>query len=153
MIIQTFYNGVTQAVQSTIDMAPGGTLMNKIEDEAFNLIEDMALNNFQWSTERWQPKWVRGKLEVDALTLLSAKVDAMTQRLDCMNVNVVNSSAPPPCEICYSIEHVTLNCQVGSPFFQDSSEVNYVQNLNPRLTYDLYSNTYNLGWRNHPNFL
>ena len=60
--------------------------MNKTEDEAYNLIEEMALNNFQWSTERGQPKRVGGKLEVDALTLLSAKVDAMTQRLDCMNV-------------------------------------------------------------------
>jgi len=40
-------------------------------------------------------KRVRGKLKVDALTLLSAKVDAMTQRLVRMNVNAVNSSAPP----------------------------------------------------------
>ena len=60
---------------------------------------------------------------VDALTLLFAKVDAMTQRLDHINVNAVNSSAPPPCEICASIEHVTLNCQVRSPFSQDPNEV------------------------------
>ena len=90
--------------------------MNKIEDEAYSLIEDMALNNFQWSTERGQLKWVGDKLEVDTLTLLSAKVDAMTQRLDRMNVNTVNSSAPPPYEIYGSIEHVTLSCQVRSPF-------------------------------------
>ena len=69
--------------------------MNKMKDEAYNLIEEMALNNFQWSTERGQPKRVEGKLEVTTLTLLFAKVDAMIQRLDCMNVNVVNSSAPP----------------------------------------------------------
>ena len=50
----------------------------------------------------------------------------MTQRLDHINVNAVNSSVPPPCEICGSIEYVTLNYQVGSPFSQDSSEVNYV---------------------------
>ena len=59
---------------------------------------------------------VGGKLKIDALTLLSAKTDAMTQRLDRMNVNTVNSSVSFPCEICGSIEHVTLNCQVGSPF-------------------------------------
>jgi len=41
----------------------------------------MALNNFQWSTERGQLKRVGGKLEVDALTLLSAKVNIITQRL------------------------------------------------------------------------
>jgi len=87
-------------MRSTIDAAVGGTLMNDLEDEACNLIEEMTLNNFQWSSKRYQPKWVGGKLEVDALTFLSAEVDAMTQRLDCINGNIVNSSVPPPCEIC-----------------------------------------------------
>jgi len=97
-------------------------------------------------------KRVGGKLELDALTFLSTKVDAMTQRLDRMNINAVNSSAFLPCEICGSIKHVTLNCQVRSPFFQDSSEVSYVQSFNLRLANDAYSSTYNSGWRNHPNF-
>ena len=78
MIIQAFYNGVTQSVRFIIDTAAVGTLMHKTEDEAYNLIEEMALNNFQWSSERSQSKWVGGKLEVDALTLHNAKVDAMT---------------------------------------------------------------------------
>ena len=49
MIIQAFYKGVTQSIRFTINVAVGGTLMNKIEDEAYNLIEEMALNNFQLS--------------------------------------------------------------------------------------------------------
>ena len=44
---QAFYNGVTQFVTSTIDAGTGGTLISKIKDEAYNLIEEMALNNFQ----------------------------------------------------------------------------------------------------------
>jgi len=78
----------------------------------------------------------------------------MTQRLEQLNVNAVNSNAPPPsCEICGSINHLTENCQVGSPFVQNTSDqVNYVDNFNPRPTNDLFSNTYNLGWRNHLNF-
>ena len=106
--------------------------MSKTDDEAYNLIKKMELNNFQWSIERIQPKLVGGKLEINTLTLLSAKVDAITQRPDRMNVNAVNSSAPSPCEVCGSVEHVTLNCQDGSPFLEDPSEVNYVQNFNPR---------------------
>jgi len=70
--------------------------MSKTEDEAYNLIEEMALNNFQWSTDRTQLKRVGGKHEVNAITLLSTKVDDMTQRLDQMNVNTMNSSAPFP---------------------------------------------------------
>jgi len=84
--------------------------MSKTEDEAYNLIKEMTLNNFQLSIKRGQPNWVRGKLGVDALTLFYAKVDPMTQRLDQMNVNAVNSSACSPYEICGSVKHVTLNC-------------------------------------------
>ena len=58
-IMQIFYNAFTQALRSTINATVGGTFMNKIEDEAYNLIEEMALNNFQWSSKRAQPKRVR----------------------------------------------------------------------------------------------
>ena len=53
--------------------------MSKTEEEAYNLIEEIALNNYQWSSERGQPKRVRGKYDIDALTLLTAKMDAITQ--------------------------------------------------------------------------
>jgi len=46
MVVQTFHNGVTQLVRSLIDAAAGGTLMSKTEEEAYNFIEEMALNNF-----------------------------------------------------------------------------------------------------------
>jgi len=82
MVVQTFYNRVTQPVRSMIDAAAGGTLMSKTEEEAYNLIEEMALNNYQWSNERGQPKRVGGKYEIDALTLRTAKMDVMTQKLD-----------------------------------------------------------------------
>ena len=39
----------------------------KTEDEAYDLLEEMTLTNFQCSNERGQPKRVGGKLEVDAL--------------------------------------------------------------------------------------
>ena len=65
--------------------------------------------------------------------------------------NAVNSSAPPHVN-CGSVDHLTLNCQVGSPFAQDTNGVNYVNNFNQRPTNDPYSKTYNLGWGNHPNF-
>ena len=64
--------------------------MNKMEDEAYNLIEEMILDNYQWSSDREQYKKVGGKLEIDELTLLFAKIDAMAQRLDRLNVNATN---------------------------------------------------------------
>ena len=74
--------------------------MNKTEDEAYNLIEEIVLNNYQWSNERSQPKRVGGKLELHAIALLYAKVDAMTQGLEHLYVNSVSSNVPSPsCEI------------------------------------------------------
>ena len=94
-------------------MAARGTLISKTKDEAYNLIKEMALNNFQQSSERAQPKEVRGKLQLDAISTLSSKVDAMSQKLECLNVNDV-SAPSPSCDTCGSASHLTVHCQVGS---------------------------------------
>ena len=47
MVVQTFYNGVTQPVGSMINATVGGTLVSKTEDKAYNLIEEMILNYYQ----------------------------------------------------------------------------------------------------------
>ena len=100
-----------------IDAAARGTLMSKTEEEAYNLIEEMVLNNYQRSSEHGQPKRVGGKYDIVALTLLTAKMDSMTQKLDKLNVNAVNSCAISPlCDRCGSLDHLTENCQVGNPF-------------------------------------
>ena len=70
--------------------------MSKTEEEAYNLTEEMALNNFQWSNERAQPKRVGGKYELDAITLLIIKMNAITQKLDKLNVHAIDSCAPFP---------------------------------------------------------
>ena len=121
--------------------------MNKAKDNAYNLIEEMTLNNYQWSNERSQPKRVRHKLELDAISMLYTTVDAMSQRIERFNVNSIRLSTPSPsCEICESIDYLTVNFQVRFSFAQDVSEpINYINNFNPRPTNDPFSNTYNPG--------
>ena len=46
MVVQTFDDRVSQPVRSMIDAAVGGTLVSKTEEEAYNLIEVMALNTY-----------------------------------------------------------------------------------------------------------
>jgi len=70
--------------------------MNKMEDESCNLIEEIALNNYLWCNWRSQPKRVGGKLELDVISMLFAKVDATSQTLERLNVNSVSSSIPSP---------------------------------------------------------
>jgi len=93
-------------------------------------------------------------LELNAITLLSAKIDDMTQMLEHLNVNSVSSNAPSiSCEVYGSIDRLTVNCQFGCSFVENASDqANYVNNYNPRLTNDPSSNAYNSGWRNDPNF-
>ncbi|XP_052197322.1 uncharacterized protein LOC127804491 [Diospyros lotus] len=113
----------------TIDAAAGGALMGKEIDEAYNLLEEMANNNHQWSSERSMPRRTAGVHEIDAMTALNAKV----------------------CEICVG-PYVTHECEAGISFIpQPSEQVNYVANQGGR-QFNPNENTYNLGWRNHPNF-
>jgi len=137
MVVQIFYNGVTQPVRSMIDAAAGGTLMIKTEEEAFNLIEEMALNNYQWSNERGHPRGLEASMISMLLLYLLKKMDATTGKLDKLNVNVVNSYPPSPsCDKCGSHGHVSENCQVGNPFAPSLVEhVAYVNNFQPRLNH------------------
>jgi len=65
-------------------------------------------------------------------------MDAMTQRLDRLNVNKVNACGPSPtCDSCGSFDHLTMNYQVRNPFAPSSSDqVAYVNNFQPRPTHD-----------------
>ena len=127
--------------------------LSKTADEAYNLIEEIALNNYEWSNERGQPKRVGGKFDVDTLTLLTAKMDLMTQRLDHLNVNAVDACPLSlTCDRYGSFNHVTMHCQIGNLFVSSSSEpVAYVNNFQPMPTNNPYSNTYNPSWKHHPN--
>lgn len=52
LIIHTFYNGLLYNTRLSIDVAAGGTLMDKPYDKANQLIENMAQNHYQWGGER-----------------------------------------------------------------------------------------------------
>jgi len=136
-----------------IEVMASGTL-SKMERESYNLIEEMALNHYQWSNECGQPKRVGGKFDVDAVTLLTAKRDTMIQRLDRLNVNAVNLCASSPnCDQCGSHDHEMVNYQVGNSFAPSPSEhVAYVNNFQARPNHHSYFNTYNPGWKHHLNF-
>jgi len=72
--------------------------------------------------ERTPFKKASGEFDVDALTSLTSKMNVITQRLDRLNVIVVIAYVPsPPWDSYRPFGHVTLNCQIGSPFAQSSS--------------------------------
>ncbi|KAJ9562420.1 hypothetical protein OSB04_007580 [Centaurea solstitialis] len=80
LIIQTFRNGLKQDVRTSIDAVASGSIVNKTPAATKALIEDMASNNYLYPTERSTSR-KRGKLDVDALTLLSRKFDSFSTNI------------------------------------------------------------------------
>jgi hypothetical protein len=83
--------------------------------------------------------------ELSSLDHVNAKVDALTQKIDSLTITPTATVAAvaPNCEICGVQGNTAPECQllIGT----STDQVNYAQG-NP------YSNTYNPGWKNHPNF-
>ncbi|XP_060963430.1 uncharacterized protein LOC133032939 [Cannabis sativa] len=70
--VHNFYTGLLNNTRTLIDVAAGGAFMRKSANEAFELLEEMAITNQQWSIEKGPTKKVAGMQEVDAITKLTA---------------------------------------------------------------------------------
>ncbi|KAI3445417.1 hypothetical protein Pfo_002082 [Paulownia fortunei] len=119
--VQTFYNGLSGATRTLMDATAGGALMGKIHEEAYNLLETMAANAYQWPSERIAPKKVLGVHDVDAFATLTAQVTAvLSQQFNSMHTN----PAPIAVEVCNfcSGPHHNIECQVGNPFAPSQQE-------------------------------
>ncbi|XP_052185205.1 uncharacterized protein LOC127796840 [Diospyros lotus] len=108
----------------------GGTLMRKTPEEAYELLEEMAANSYQWDNERVNKKGV-GIYNVDSITALSVQIAELNKNLGNLGVSAMNASSSSSsshflsCELCGRGGHASVDCQVGNPFSS--------------------------GWRSHPN--
>ncbi|KAG8499370.1 hypothetical protein CXB51_005835 [Gossypium anomalum] len=146
--VQTFHNGLNPSTRQMIDAVAGGTLNNKTPEEAYEFIEEMSLNNYQWQVMRTKPSKSVGVFNLDAVTMLSNQVELLNKKID---------------GLCGSTQiHSVMQCDTSRggmdnseylPFgpSMENEQMNYMGN-NPRPQNNPYNNTYNAGWRNHPNF-
>jgi len=72
--VQNFYNGLNASTRTLIDAASEGAFMSKSQDDAYNLLEEMAMNNYQCPNERSTQKKTIGAHEIDAITVLTTQV-------------------------------------------------------------------------------
>ena len=134
----------------TIDVIAQGFFMSKTPNDAYNLLETMASNNYQWQGDRSTPKRIARMREVDSCNLLNAKIDMLTKKIE-VSSKVQNLVSVYSCEY-YEGGHSTLECQSGFSSQDSSNEQLNALNNFQRNQGNPYSNTYNPGWRNHPNF-
>ena len=129
--------------------------MGKSIDIAKALLENMASYNYHWSSERPTTKRSGAKYEVDVLTLLVCWVDMLAQRLDKVGTSLILGSSSGILVRVYAIfetcgvqEHVSVEQYNGPPTIKHD---NALHNFNIPEHNNPYSNSYNSGWKSHPN--
>ncbi|XP_050104654.1 uncharacterized protein LOC126584261 [Malus sylvestris] len=144
--MQIFYDGLTQTCQSTVDNAAGGALKKKNAQESYNIYEMLGSSA--------QHKDLRGKkvgiYETSSNHELSLQVSNLEKKLEAV-LNMVPKTNEV-CAICNIPNHLTHQCpsrEAYPEFVQE--QVNLMNSYNQRPRNDVYSNTYNPGWRDHPN--
>ncbi|KAL5563618.1 hypothetical protein UlMin_033365 [Ulmus minor] len=135
--------------ETIVDAASNGALMSKTYNEAYALLERMANNNYQWPTERVPAgRRIAGVHEVSEITSLTAQIASL--------VNTLNNQQATPHQSVNSVQGTGESCVLcnGTHRFEscpsNPESVCYVGNMNRNN--NPFSNTYNPGWRQHPNF-
>ncbi|KAL4342153.1 hypothetical protein GQ457_08G025220 [Hibiscus cannabinus] len=141
-----FYNGVNAPTRMMLDASANGTLLDKSPEEAFEILDRIANNDYQFPTSRLgSGRRTSGKLELDANDSVSAQLSAITNHLkNLQKPSDVREAKALSCIHCEGNRHAT-DCPVMH------EQANYLGNYN-RNSNNPYSNTYNPGWRQHPNF-
>ncbi|XP_062103150.1 uncharacterized protein LOC133814170 [Humulus lupulus] len=149
--METFYNGLNAASRMVLDASANGAILSKSYNEAFEILERIASNNYQWSNTRAPTsRKVAGVLEVDALTTLAAQMALMTNILKNMSMG----GNVQPAAAIQSAEVSCVYCGDGHTFENcpsNPASVFYMGNQNSNRNNNPYSNTYNPAWRHHPN--
>ncbi|XP_062119374.1 uncharacterized protein LOC133833134 [Humulus lupulus] len=125
--------------------------MRKSANEAYDLLEEMAMNNQQWSSERSSSRKVAGLYEVDAISKLTAQVEVLTKQLQGNIITAPVQQAQTLCEVCGG-PHAYEQCQYANVNNMPMEQAQAIGNFPRQSNNNPYSNSFNQGWRNHPNF-
>ncbi|KAK9006472.1 hypothetical protein V6N11_035509 [Hibiscus sabdariffa] len=77
-----FFNGVNAPTRMMLDAPVNGTMLDKSHEEAFEILDEIANNDYQFPTSRLgSGRWTSGKLELNANDSVSAQLSAITNLL------------------------------------------------------------------------
>jgi hypothetical protein len=122
-LVQFFYQGLSQPNRSMIELMNEGAFLNLMGDLAYKALEKIVANTQNWDFTSNRDKSARKK----------------------GGTFLVES-----CSVCASPLHQAQNCP-SMAAFSEMEQVNAFNNFQKHST-GPYSETYNTGWRNHPNF-
>ena len=100
-----------------IDAACGGTILDKVADEAYNIIENMAANNYHMQGDRHVVKKPAEVNQVQSSNSSSIenKLDTLTRQMEMM-MKAQAQLLPPQssCEQCGQTGHTMDNCHLNA---------------------------------------
>ncbi|CAN6566344.1 unnamed protein product [Malus baccata var. baccata] len=152
LLLQYFYEGLLPIERQMLDASVGGALVDKTPTAAKTLIANRALNAQQYKGvgQRGIPRQHQVN-EVSAITELQNQMANLTTLLSQVveGPKVQNVSA---CGVCSMQGHPTDTCPqlIENGGWETLNAVGFGQQYQQRN--DPFSNTYNPGWRDHPNF-
>ena len=80
LILQNFYNGLTQSSRDHVDAAAGGAFFSLTIERAISLIEKMVSNQ-GWSDDRLQLRQ-RGMHSIKEANMLAMKIDLLLKKFE-----------------------------------------------------------------------
>jgi hypothetical protein len=127
----------------------------KNSEEAIELFKTLSENSQQFSSRGKQGGKSNGMYEVNINDGVQTQMATMEKNID-MLVQAMKKISPvhqvqqvKVCAICSHSNHIIETCPMSSS--SEPEQVNYVGQNNYPPKNNPYSNTYNAGWRNHPN--
>ncbi|XP_031127650.1 uncharacterized protein LOC116029749 [Ipomoea triloba] len=147
LLIQYFYEGLLPMERKMMDAASGGAIVNKTPHEARDLIFIMAANSQQFGCRQDIPSRRVNEVNISSFENQVSHLTTLVQQLALGGTQQVKA-----CEICAATGHQTDMCPTLQ--YDYCEQANAIGGFpgQPQRNYDPYSNTYNLGWRDHPNF-
>lgn len=148
--MQNFMNGLRiktkQLIDTTVDDSTNFSTASGIK----NIIETILENEHLELYDRCSSKpegLINLKLETNKIRMEDTIAAEVEKRLRAMNIGIQQVAQVQPAQTVnyeiYSGPHYVMQCVET---VQQIEEINFLKQNSP------YSNTYNIGWKNHPNF-
>ncbi|KAJ9555204.1 hypothetical protein OSB04_009818 [Centaurea solstitialis] len=154
-LVQLFYNGLRPETRFAIDTSAGGTIMTKTPGAIKDLIENLAINHYQWPNERALHGRMHSTPESDAMATLIAKIENLNASFEekiaqITKVPQQSQDAPNICVVCSGLGHDSTMCPSTAGLTMEELNALQVQPRGQYRVHDPFSPTYNPGWRDHP---
>ncbi|KAM2957608.1 hypothetical protein FF2_024563 [Malus domestica] len=151
LLLQYFYEGLLPLERQMLDASAGGALVDKTPMAAKVLIANRALNAQQYEGVGQRGPSRHQVHEVSATSDLHSQLANLTSIVSQM-AEGMKMQGPMVCGVCSIQGHVSEKCPqlIENGGWESANAIGFQGQNQSR--HDPYSNTYNPGWRDHPNF-